>query len=114
MLNQVMEPSELKDSTLLGCLVNDYVEVGIFVGVCSIIPGTIRTEVGTIHISQITYLTPLAPLSTTSFSKVLPALVSYSNAGLHLTATLILDIFLEAPDLGSSAMFYVFSFYIDL
>tara|TARA_B110000285_G_scaffold231603_1_gene300708 strand:+ start:6054 stop:6311 length:258 start_codon:yes stop_codon:yes gene_type:complete len=62
----------------------------------------------------ITYLTPLAPLSTTNFSKVFPPFVSYSKAGLHLTATLILDIFLEAPYLGSSAMFYIFSFYIDL
>jgi hypothetical protein len=44
MLNQVMEPSELEDSTLLGCLVNHYVEIGIFVGVSPFIPSTIRRK----------------------------------------------------------------------
>jgi len=107
-----MEPSELKYSALLGSLVYDYVEISILVGVSSVIPSTIRRIL--MIKMLITYLTPLAPLSTTNFSKVAPALLSYSKGGLHLTATLILDIFLEAPYLGSSAMFYIFSFYIDL
>ena len=44
MLHQVMQPRELKDAALLSSLINNYVEVGVLVGVSSVIPGTIRTE----------------------------------------------------------------------
>jgi hypothetical protein len=74
MLYQIMQASKLKDSSLLGCLVDNNVEISIFVGVGTLVPCTKMKTMR--NIGCLTYLTPFAPPSTTSFWKVAPALVS--------------------------------------
>ena len=74
MLYQIMKPGELEDSALLGCLVDNDVEISILVGVGTLVPCTKMKRMS--NIGCLTYLTPFAPPSTTNFSKVAPALVS--------------------------------------